>query len=144
MIRIVCALDGLRSSKTRGTVAKGTATPPGTPVRWLGTRAGRGSDQYTRRVEDPLEVARLARVDIHSLEDLAKASTPLLAETLEVETEAAETLKAAAREAFEAQLIAATGGETAPEEPPEEPAEEESAGEESVERPAVGQSPDEA
>jgi N utilization substance protein A len=66
---------------------------------------------------DPLEVARLGRAGIHSLEDLAESSAAVIAETLEVELERAETLKEAAQEAFEAHVIAATGGEVSPEQP---------------------------
>jgi N utilization substance protein A len=88
---------------------------------------------------DPFKVARLARIDVHSLGDLAAATPELVAEVLEIPVEAVETLKLRAREAFESELIAATGGdETAktasPEEaaPSEEP-EESVASEESVE-----------
>lgn len=72
---------------------------------------------------DPLKIARLSRIDIHGLEDLAKAPTEQVAETLEITGEEAERLTSAARESFEAEVIAATGGED--EEAPEESAEEE-------------------
>jgi len=64
---------------------------------------------------DPLRVARLARADIHSLEALAKATAPLLTEVLGDSEQAAEQLRAAAQAAFEAEIIAATGGEELPE-----------------------------
>jgi N utilization substance protein A len=60
---------------------------------------------------DPLKVARLARADIHSLEALAKAATPVLVEVIGVAEDEAEGLRAAAQAAFEAEVIAATGGE---------------------------------
>lgn len=60
---------------------------------------------------DPLKVARLARTDVHRLEDLANASTETVAQTLSLEPEEAEALRLAARQAFEAEVIAATGGE---------------------------------
>jgi hypothetical protein len=60
---------------------------------------------------DPLKVARVSRIGVHSLEDMAKASTELLAEALELSAEEADGLKKAARDAFEAAVIAATGGE---------------------------------
>ena len=65
---------------------------------------------------DPLKVARVDRIGVHSLEDLAKASTDLLAESLSISAESAEGLKRTAKEAFEAAVIAATGGEVAREE----------------------------
>ncbi len=61
---------------------------------------------------DPLRVALLGRAEIYSLEELAKAPTPRVCEALGIEPEEAEAIKAAANEAFEAEIIAATGGET--------------------------------
>jgi len=71
---------------------------------------------------DPLKVARLVRADIHSLEALAKAAVPLLAEVLGVTEEEAETLRADAQAAYEAEIIAATGGEEVAPTPAEEAA----------------------
>ncbi|RMG99046.1 MAG: transcription termination/antitermination protein NusA [Candidatus Dadabacteria bacterium] len=83
---------------------------------------------------DPLKVALLGRIDVHTQEDLSKVPIPKLCEALGIETEEAELLREAARKAFEAELIAATsqeqeGAEAEPEEPqPESPAEEAAAG----------------
>jgi len=73
---------------------------------------------------DPLKVSRLSRADVHSLEGLANASAALIAEVLEIEAGQAEALRAAAQEAFEAEVIAATGGEEAEESPETEEAAE--------------------
>ncbi|MHB8764709.1 MAG: transcription termination factor NusA [Deferrisomatales bacterium] len=72
---------------------------------------------------DPFKVARLSRASVHSLEDLAKASPAAITEALEFTPDAAEGLRTAAREAFEAEVIAATGGQAAleVEETPEAP-----------------------
>lgn len=72
---------------------------------------------------DPLKVSRLARVDLHSLEGLTNASAAQIAEALGAEPEEAERLQAAARAAFEAEVIAATGGEALEPSPAQEPAE---------------------
>ena len=69
---------------------------------------------------DPLKVARLVRADIHSLETLTKAAVPLLAEVLGVAEVEAETLRADAQAAYEAEIIAATGGEEVPPAPADE------------------------
>ncbi len=68
---------------------------------------------------DPLKVARLGRADVHSLEGLAQASPELLVEVLGLDLPGAEALKDAAREAFEAEVMAATSEEDldAPPEP---------------------------
>jgi N utilization substance protein A len=60
---------------------------------------------------DPLKVARLGRADVHSLEGLAQASPELLVEVLGMDLPGAEALKDAAREAFEAEVMAATSEE---------------------------------
>lgn len=57
---------------------------------------------------DPLKVARLVRGNVHKLEDLANSPASLVAETLEITEDAANALKAAAKQAFEAEVIAAT------------------------------------
>lgn len=75
---------------------------------------------------DPLKVSRLARADVHSLEGLTNASASQIAEVLGTEPGGAERLRAAARAAFEAEVMAATGGEDLgeiPEAPAEEPVE---------------------
>ncbi len=59
---------------------------------------------------DPFKVARLTRASIHSLEDLARAPNAVVTESLAFTPEAADALRLAAREAFEAEVIAATGG----------------------------------
>jgi N utilization substance protein A len=64
---------------------------------------------------DPLKVARLVRGNVHKLEDLANAPVALVAETLDITEDAAAALKVAAKQAFEAEVIAATdpgSGET--------------------------------
>ncbi|MBI5440136.1 MAG: transcription termination/antitermination protein NusA [Deltaproteobacteria bacterium] len=60
---------------------------------------------------DPLKVAKLARAGIHRLEELASAAPELVAETLGWDATAADALKAAAREVFEAEVMAATSGQ---------------------------------
>ncbi len=96
---------------------------------------------------DPLKVARLATADIHSLETLANADAAALVEALELPEEEAAALKTAARDAFEADVIAATGGEAEPEaaeEPttePETPAGEDEAAETSGGAPAPASDP---
>ncbi len=72
---------------------------------------------------DPLKVARLGRADVHSLEGLAQASPELLVEVLGMDLPGAEALKDAAREAFEAEVMAATSEEDleTPPEPESEP-----------------------
>ncbi len=72
---------------------------------------------------DPLKVSRPARADIHSLEGLANASPPLVAEALSIAQPEADSLRAAARAAFEAEVIAATGGQEVEGLPEEQPAE---------------------
>lgn len=66
---------------------------------------------------DPFRVAKLARIDVHGAGDLAGANTELVAEVLGIRVEDAENLKRKAREIYEADLIAQTGGEkTGPQE----------------------------
>ncbi|MFU8856336.1 MAG: transcription termination factor NusA [Deferrisomatales bacterium] len=62
---------------------------------------------------DPLKVSRLGRADVHSLETLANASPSLLSEVLSLGEPEAESLRSAARAAFEAEVMAATGGQEA-------------------------------
>ncbi len=57
-----------------------------------------------------LQVALLGRVEIYSLEALSEAPIPRICEALDIGEEEAEALRRAAKEAFEAELIAATGG----------------------------------
>ncbi|PLX40528.1 MAG: transcription termination/antitermination protein NusA [Deltaproteobacteria bacterium] len=73
---------------------------------------------------DPFKVAKVARIDIHSLGDFADASPELLAELLEIDADGVKALKAAAKELYEQELIAATGGEEAEEQAPVESAPE--------------------
>jgi N utilization substance protein A len=61
---------------------------------------------------DPFQVAKLARAGIHSMEALSEVTEVVLAEALEIDVEAAASLRQAAKDAFEAEVIAATGGET--------------------------------
>ncbi len=77
---------------------------------------------------DPFKIAKLTRVDVNSLSDMETVTAELLADTLGIDVKAAEELKAQAKAAYEAELIAATGGiageeeaETAPEAEEEAP-----------------------
>jgi len=70
---------------------------------------------------DPLKVALLGRIDVHSLEDLSEIPVPKLCEALGLGTEEAEALREAAKKAFEAELIAATSEAAPPEETGGEP-----------------------
>lgn len=57
---------------------------------------------------DPLKAARLARANVHRLEELADAPVELVAQTLDISADDAQAVKTAAKEAFEAEVIAAT------------------------------------
>ncbi|GAB4271909.1 MAG: transcription termination factor NusA [Deferrisomatales bacterium] len=71
---------------------------------------------------DPLKVARLGQAEVHSLESLANAPTAAVSEALQISEEEAKGLQEAANAAFEAEVIAATGGQEAEvEEPQGEP-----------------------
>ena len=73
---------------------------------------------------DPFQVAKLARAGLHSMEALSEVAPAVLAEALEIDEEEAVTLCQAAKEAFEAEVIAATGGDGTPDEDEDEEAEE--------------------
>jgi len=62
---------------------------------------------------DPFKIAKVARIDIHSLGDFEDASPELLIELLDIDADGVKALKAAAKELYEQELIAATGGEEA-------------------------------
>ncbi len=103
-------------------------------ARLMGWRLDIISDEESRRREgerhkmlqlpgiDALTVARLTRAEIHSVEALAETPAALLAETLEVSEQEAEAVKRDAQKAYEAEVIAATGGEGEEEDLPEEDA----------------------
>jgi N utilization substance protein A len=57
---------------------------------------------------DPLKVAKLVRANIHKLEELANAPAALVVEALDTTEDNANAIKAAAKQAFEAEVIAAT------------------------------------
>lgn len=57
---------------------------------------------------DPLKVAKLVRANIHRLEELANAPAALVVEALDTTEDNANAIKAAAKQAFEAEVIAAT------------------------------------
>jgi N utilization substance protein A len=57
---------------------------------------------------DPLKVAKLVRANVHRLEELANTAPELLMETLGFSEQDAQAVKAAAKGAFEAEVIAAT------------------------------------
>ena len=75
---------------------------------------------------DPFRIAKLARIDVHGPADLAAASTELVADALGVKVEDAANLKRKAREMYEADLIAATGGEAEIADPDDDVAAEDS------------------
>jgi len=60
---------------------------------------------------DPMKTALLARKGIHSMEDLTNCSEEALAETLEASVDEASKILDAAVKFYEAEVIAATGGE---------------------------------
>lgn len=61
---------------------------------------------------DPFQVAKLARAGLHSMEALSTVAPAVLAEALGIDTEQATELGREAKAAFEAEVIAATGGDT--------------------------------
>ncbi len=60
---------------------------------------------------DPMKILGLPRIEIHTLGDFASANTDLLADVLGMEKEKVEEIQKAARKIYEAELIAATGGD---------------------------------
>ncbi|TAL17168.1 transcription termination/antitermination protein NusA [bacterium] len=66
---------------------------------------------------DPFKVPALARIDVHTLSGFAAASTDLLAELLGLPKEKVAELQKNAKNLYESELIAATGGEPSEENP---------------------------
>ena len=54
--------------------------------------------------------AKLTRIDVHSLSELAGAAPELVAEVLEIEADDAQKIVDAAKALYEEEVIAATGG----------------------------------